>query len=179
MQHTKSLRRYPRATYPNAKLHCKQPRATYPNAKPRPKQTRATYPGRPQTTACNIPRQQAAPQTKECSIPGGDQREPPKNPAFFESGRGVRGEGENFFSREKKFSPFPRLKKHPTSNLNLTSHSFGTCSEGDVDGWGELAGGVEVWVLLVVEEDMGAEGFEDASFIHSSEEVCFVGGDVP
>jgi len=56
--------------------------------KPHRKQTRATY-------------------------PGGDQREPPKNSAFFESGRGVRGEGENFFSREKKFSPFPRFPKQP------------------------------------------------------------------
>ncbi|MBO5991844.1 MAG: hypothetical protein J6R00_09355, partial [Lentisphaeria bacterium] len=34
-----------------------------------------------------------------------DQREAQKYPAFFESGRGAWGEGEKFFSREKKFSP--------------------------------------------------------------------------
>ena len=39
---------------------------------------------------------------------GCDQREQP-HPAFFEKGWGVRGEGENFFSHGKKFSPSPRF----------------------------------------------------------------------
>ena len=38
----------------------------------------------------------------------GEQREPQKNSAFFESERGAWGKSENFFSREKKFSPSPR-----------------------------------------------------------------------
>ena len=36
-----------------------------------------------------------------------DQRKAQKDPAFFESGRGVRGEGENFFLVKKIFRPFP------------------------------------------------------------------------
>ena len=33
-------------------------------------------------------------------------------PAFLEKRRGVRGEGKNLFSREKKFFPFPREPFH-------------------------------------------------------------------